>query len=64
MISRNVDIIAVAILLFTIALCANANRMVVLGVSPTRGIRLARNGPHYRPLIIKRSPPRIPFMRD
>lgn len=64
MIRRNVDIIAVAALLFAIALFAQANRVVVLGVSRTHGIRFVPNGPYYRPLIIKRNPPRVPFLRD
>jgi len=64
MIGRNVDIIAVAILLFGVAVFTHAHGVLIFDENQTRGIRFGPNGPHYRPLIIKRDIPRMPFERD
>ncbi len=61
---RNIDIVAVAVLLFGIALFTHARRLVVFQVNQTHGIRFSPHGPYYRPMVIKPDVRPIPHMRD
>ena len=62
MICKHVDVIAIAILLFAIALVSSARHVAVFAVDS--GGRMTIYDRYHAPHVMVPEPPRLPFTRD